>query len=110
MISPTPALSVSSLVRGVFAQPVRRPAGGLVFFGVTDMARPKTQYRNEYKTRVPDSLAAVIEKMVQEEGISESLALCRLAMSGAFGMWGSLPPEFDDISPKPAAHGPHARA
>lgn len=74
------------------------------------MARPQTRYRNEYKTRVPDSLAAVIERMVQEEGISESLALCRLAMSGAFGMWGSLPPEFEEIRPQPAVRGPHARA
>lgn len=67
------------------------------------MARPKTEYRNELKTRVPDPVFEGVKAFQAENGIdSESRAISKLLEIALFGTVGILPADH--------LHGSHGMA
>lgn len=67
------------------------------------MARPKTEYRNELKTRVTDrAYDAVQQYMHENRCASEARAISELLELALFGTVGSVP--------QPLIHGSHGMA
>lgn len=57
-----------------------------------DMARPRTEFRNELKTRVPDPVYDGVKVLQAENGIdSESRAISKLLEIALFGTVGTMP-------------------
>lgn len=75
------------------------------------MARPKTEYRNEMKTRVPDPVFEGVKAFQEENGIdSESRAISHLLQIALFGTVGTLPSNLCESSHGTAKHGALIRA
>ena len=56
------------------------------------MARPRTEFRNELKTRVPDPVYDGVKAFQAENGIdSESRAISKLLEIALFGTVGTMP-------------------
>lgn len=59
------------------------------------MARPKTEFRNELKTRVTDRTFDAVQRYMQENRCSsEARAISELLEFALFGMTGGSIPEF----------------
>jgi len=65
------------------------------------MARPKTDFRNELKTRVRDSTYdAVLQYMAENRCSSEARAISDLLELALFGVVGTVPPALSDFRPE----------
>lgn len=74
------------------------------------MARPRTAFRNELKTRVTDRVYEGVQRYLTERGCaSEARAIAELLEVALFGMVGSLAREADDFRHRPAQNGPQTR-
>lgn len=76
------------------------------------MARPKTEYRNELKTRVSDRVFEGVQRfMATHRCASEARAISDLLELALFGTDGSFPVPLTDNYHQPAQSGPEmARA
>lgn len=75
------------------------------------MARPKTEFRNELKSRVPDPVYEGVKAFQEENGFdSESRAISKLLEIALFGTVGTLPIDHFQSSPGMAQSGPLIRA
>lgn len=75
------------------------------------MARPRTEYRNEMKTRVPDRVWEGVQRFREENRIeSESRAISQLLELALFGTVGTVPMTLADISPEMGQSGAKTRA
>ncbi|WP_434513801.1 hypothetical protein AB6Q56_14565 [Dechloromonas sp. ARDL1] len=75
------------------------------------MARPKTEYLNEMKTRVPDPVFEGVKAFQEENGFdSESRAISKLLEIALFGTVGTLPTDHLQSSPGVSQSGPLIRA
>lgn len=70
------------------------------------MARPATIFRNEFKTRVEDWIAAVIQAQVVETGMSEARVIRDLLAFACRGMFGTLPDDEPNFRHQLAISGP----
>lgn len=75
------------------------------------MARPRTEFRNEMKTRVPDRVYEGVQRFRDENRIdSESRAISQLLELALYGTVGSVPGVFEDDSHGMAQSGTKTRA
>lgn len=70
------------------------------------MARPKTEYRNEVKSRLRDRTFEAMQRYMQIHGVSESRAIADLADIALFGFDGTLPALLTGNYPQSAVFGP----
>ena len=73
------------------------------------MARPATIFRNEFKTRVEDGIAAVIKAQVLDTGMSEARVIRDLLAFACRGMFGTLPDDGPDFRHQMAINGPQTQ-
>lgn len=75
------------------------------------MARPKTEFRNELKSRVPDPVYEGVKAFQEENGFdSESRAISKLLEIALFGTVGTMPADHLQGSHGMAQSGPLIRA
>jgi hypothetical protein len=75
------------------------------------MARPKTEYRNELKTRVTDTAYEAVQLYMQSNRCaSEARAISELLELALFGTVGSVPQQLADNSHELAHFGTKIRA
>ena len=71
------------------------------------MARPKTEFRNELKTRVSDRVYDGVQQfLATNKCASEARAISELLELALFGTVGSVPPVLPDNSHEMAQSGP----
>lgn len=71
------------------------------------MARPKTEFRNEMKTRVSDRVYEGVQRYMQvNRCTSEARAISDLLELALFGADGTLPVALSSNYPQPAVFGP----
>ena len=64
------------------------------------MARPKTEYRNEVKTRVSDPVYEAVQSYIEKHGYaSEARGISDLLELALFGVIGSVPTPLQDFRP-----------
>lgn len=74
------------------------------------MARPKTEFRNEMKTRVPDRVYEGVQRFRAEMKIdSESRAISQLLELALFGTIGNVPEPLIEISHQMGQFGTEIR-
>jgi hypothetical protein len=75
------------------------------------MARPKTEFRNELKTRVADRTYEGVQRYLAENRCtSEARAIAELLDLALFGMVGSVPGLLADIRPEMGQCGTKTQA
>jgi len=75
------------------------------------MARPKTDFRNEMKTRVTDTVWEGVKQFQSENRIdSEARAISQLLELALFGTVGSVPQMLISSSPQMAQFGTETHA
>lgn len=75
------------------------------------MARPKTDFRNEMKTRVTDKVYEGVQRFRDENRIdSEARAISQLLELALFGTVGSVPGSLLDIRHELGQFGPKTHA
>ena len=75
------------------------------------MARPKTEYRNEIKSRVSDRVyEGLMRYQTAKRCASEARAISDLLEIALFGMEGSFPFPLTDNCHQPAFRGPEMTA
>lgn len=75
------------------------------------MARPRTEFRNEMKTRVPDRVYEGVRRFREDHQIdSESRAISQLLELALFGTVGSVPMALGDFSPEMGQSGTKTHA
>lgn len=75
------------------------------------MARPKTEFRNEMKSRVPDRVYEGVKMFQVENGFdSESRAISHLLELALYGHVGIVPQPYFDNRNELAQSGPVIRA
>lgn len=75
------------------------------------MARPKTDFRNEVKTRVRDATYDAVQRYMAENNCpSEARAISDLLEIALFGMVGSLPADLVDNRHEMGQFGPKTPA
>lgn len=75
------------------------------------MARPKTEYRNEVKTRVTDRAYEAVQMYMQSNRCaSEARAISDLLELALFGTVGSVPFDLADSSHELGQFGPKTHA
>jgi hypothetical protein len=75
------------------------------------MARPKTDFRNELKTRVTDRcFDGVVRYMQENRSVSEARAISDLLELALFGTVGSVPDALVNNSHEMAQFGPKTHA
>lgn len=71
------------------------------------MARPKTEFRNEMKTRVSDKVYEGVQRYMQvNRCASEARAISDLLEAALFGFDGTLPLPLSGNYPQTAVFGP----
>jgi len=90
------------------------PAVGLAGIFLKDgehMGRPKTEFRNEIKTRVRDTTFDAVHRYMRDNRCaSEARAISDLLEIALFGVIGSVPPELVGSSHESAQFGPKTQA